>query len=156
MYRTYFHNIICPQRIGIFITCFAQFAFDGENPMSTMPFSKVEFCIICQVSYMGKWIFHYENLRNIQLGDVIMSAMASQITSLTIVCSTVYSGAAQRKHQSSASQVFVQGIHRWPVNSPHKGPTTRKMFPFDDVIISLDLFCQHVPPVGGHHERQKW
>ena len=31
---------------------------------------------------------------------------------------------------------FVMGIHRWPVNSPHKGPVTRKMFPFDDVIIS--------------------
>ena len=61
-----------------------------------------------------------------------MGAMASQITSLTIVYSIVYSGAGQRKHQSSASLAFVQGIHRWPVNSPHKGPVTRKMFPFDD------------------------
>ena len=42
-------------------------------------------------------------------------------------------GADQRKHQSSASLVFVRWIHRWPVNSPHKGPVTRKMFPFDDV-----------------------
>ena len=67
--------------------------------------------------------------------DVIMGAMASQITSLTIVCSTVYSGADQRKYQSSASLAFVMGIHRWPVNSPHKGPVTRKMFPFDDVIM---------------------
>ena len=41
-----------------------------------------------------------------------------------------------RKHQSSASQAFVRGIHRWPVNSPHKGPVTRKMFPFEDVIMS--------------------
>ena len=40
-----------------------------------------------------------------------------------------------KKHQSSASLAFVGGIHRWPVNSPHKGPVTRKMFPFDDVII---------------------
>ena len=72
--------------------------------------------------------------------DVIMSAMASQITSLTIVYSTVYSGADQRKHQNSASLAFVRGIHRWPVNSPHKGPVTRKMFPFDDVImLQLDL-----------------
>ena len=39
------------------------------------------------------------------------------------------------KHQSSASLAFVLGIHRWPVNSPHKGPVTRKMFPFDDVIM---------------------
>ena len=50
--------------------------------------------------------------------------------------STVYSGADQRKHQSSASQAFVQGIHRSPVNSPHKGLVTRKMFPFDDVIMT--------------------
>ena len=30
---------------------------------------------------------------------------------------------------------LLEGIHRWPVNSPHKGPVTRKMFPFDDVIM---------------------
>ena len=66
-----------------------------------------------------------------------MSLMVSQITSLTIVYSTVYSGADQRKHQSSASMAFVQEIHRWPVNSPHKGPVMRKMFTFDDVIMNL-------------------
>ena len=64
-----------------------------------------------------------------------MGAMASQITSLTIVYSAVYSGADQRKHQSSASLTFVRGIHRWPVNSPHKGPVMRKVFPFDNVIM---------------------
>ena len=64
-----------------------------------------------------------------------MGAIASQITSLTIVYSTIYSDADQRKHQSSASMAFVRGIHRWPVNSPHKGPVTRKMFSFDDVIM---------------------
>ena len=63
--------------------------------------------------------------------DVIMSAIASQITSLTSAYSTVYSGANQRKHESSASLAFVRG----PVNSPHKGSVTRKMFPFDDVIM---------------------
>ena len=68
---------------------------------------------------------------------VIMSTMASQITSLTIVYSTVYSSADQRKHQSSASLAFVRGIHRRPVNSQHKGPVTRKMFPFDDVIMCI-------------------
>ena len=73
--------------------------------------------------------------------DVIMSTIASQITSLTIVYSTVYSGADQRKHQSSASLAFVWGIQRGPVNSPHKGPVTRKMFPFDDIIIFL--YDQH-------------
>ena len=67
--------------------------------------------------------------------DVMISAMSFQITSFTIVYSTVYSGADQRKHQSSATLAFVRGIHRWPVNSPHKGPVTRKMFPFDDVIM---------------------
>ena len=56
--------------------------------------------------------------------DVIMGAIASQITSLTIVYSIVYSGADQRKHQSSASLAFVRGIHRGPVNSPHKCPVT--------------------------------
>ena len=68
--------------------------------------------------------------------DVIMGMLASQITSLTIVYSTFYSDADQRKHQSSASLAFVRGIHRGPVNSPHKWPVTRKMFPFDDVIIN--------------------
>ena len=64
-----------------------------------------------------------------------MGAMASQITSLTIVYSTVYLGVDQRKHQSSALLAFVRGIQREPVNSPHKWLVTRKMFPFDDVIM---------------------
>ena len=66
-----------------------------------------------------------------------MGAIASQITSLTIVYSTVYSGADQRKHQSSVSMAFVRGIHRRRVNSPHKGPLTWKMCQFDDVIMFL-------------------
>ena len=94
-------------------------------------------------SNVGKWD---ENVLNVQdqfstgcdhYDDVIMSAIASQITSLTIVYSTVYSGADQSKHQSSASLAFVWGIHRGPVNSPHKWTVTRKMVPFDDVIILL-------------------
>ena len=67
--------------------------------------------------------------------DVIMTMLASQITSLTVVYSIVYSGVNQRKHQSSASLAFVRAIHRGPVNFPHKWPVTRKMFPFDDVIM---------------------
>ena len=70
----------------------------------------------------------------IHYNDVIMGAIASQITSLTIVYSTVYSDADERKHQSSASLAFVWGIHRWPVNSPHKWPVMRKMVPFDDIM----------------------
>ena len=54
-------------------------------------------------------------------GDVLMSAMASQITGTSAVCSTVCSGAGQRKHQSSTSLVFVRGVQRWPVESPRKG-----------------------------------
>ena len=79
-----------------------------------------------------------------------MGAITSQITSLAIVYSTVYSDADQRKHQSSASLAFVWGIHRGPVNSPHKWPATRKMFPFDDVIMRFGNFrilsctCSHV------------
>ena len=69
--------------------------------------------------------------------DVIKSTMASEITSLTIVYSTVYSGPNQRKHQSFASLAFVQGIHQSPVNSLHKGPVTQKMFPFEDVIMHI-------------------
>ena len=71
-----------------------------------------------------------------------MGAIASQITSLTIVYSTVYSDADQRKQHSSASLAFVWGIHRGPANSLHKWPVTRKMFPFDDVIIELKA---HLP-----------
>ena len=75
-----------------------------------------------------------------------MNTMASQITGVSIVCSAVCSGTDQRKHKSSASLAFVRGssaslafvrgIHWWPVDSPHKGPVTRKMFLFDDVIMT--------------------
>ena len=68
-----------------------------------------------------------------------MSTIASEITSLTIVYSTVYSGTDQRKHQNSALLAFVRGIHRWPVDSPHKEPVARKMFRIDDVIMYLKV-----------------
>ena len=64
-----------------------------------------------------------------------MSAMASQITGVSIVYSTICSSTDQRKHRSSASLAFLREINRWLVNSSHKGPVTRKRFPFDDVII---------------------
>ena len=62
--------------------------------------------------------------------DVIMSVMASQITGVSIVYSTVCSGADQRTHLSSASLAFVRGIHRWPVNTPHKRQLPRKLYHF--------------------------
>ena len=84
-----------------------------------------------------QWIEHIQHTvgRCSHYDDVIMGAMASHITSLTMVYSTVYSGADQSKHQSSAALAFVWGIYRGPVNPPHKWPVTRKMFPFDDVIM---------------------
>ena len=77
------------------------------------------------------------------------SAMTSQIYGVSIVYSNICSGADQKKHQSSASLAFVRGIHRWPVNSPHKGPVTRKIFPFDDVIMRIRK-CLLLP----HHGMQ--
>ena len=71
-----------------------------------------------------------------------MGAIASQINSLTIVYSTVYSDADQRKHQISTSLAFVWGIHRGPVNCPHKRPVTRNMFPFDNVIVHIRASIQ--------------
>ena len=70
---------------------------------------------------------------------VTMSAMASQLTRISSVCSTVCSGPDQGKHQSSASLAFLRVVHRWPVDFPQTGPVTQKMFPFDDVIMD------HVP-----------
>ena len=81
----------------------------------------------------------------VHYNDVITGAIASQITNLMIVYSTVYSSVDQRKHHSSASLAFVRGIRRWPVNSPHKRPVTRKMFPFDDVIMCVMLPDCHWP-----------
>ena len=104
------------------------------------------------ISVKNIWFWHYY--------DVIMGAIASQITSLTIVYSIVYSDADKRKHQSSASLAFVRGIHRRPVNSPHKWPVTRKVFPFDDVIMihflntvpTKTMWLLHVPePMLTHH-----
>ena len=63
--------------------------------------------------------------------DVIVGVMVSEITNLTFVYSTVYSGTDQRKHQSSASLAFVQGIYRWPM--------MQKMFPFHYVIMLVPI-----------------
>ena len=96
------------------------------------------------VYFQHEWhrenLFCTPHLKNaiVHYDDVVMDAMGAQITSLAIVYSSVYSGADQRKHQSSASLPFGCGIHRGPVNSPHKWPVTRKMFPFDDVVM-LDM-----------------
>ena len=81
---------------------------------------------------------YYYYIENIHYNDVIMTTIASQIISLTVVYSTIYSDADQRKHQSSVCVTgFCVGNSPGPVNSPHKWPVTRKMFPFDDFIMLL-------------------
>ena len=90
-------------------------------------------------------------MHKIHHSAVIIGAMASLITNLTRVYSTVELCADQRKHQSSASLAFVRGFQRRPVNSPHKWPVTRKMFPFDDVII-LEVWFTWLS-MNNHAER---
>ena len=95
------------------------------------------------LQYRSKPLIHHYN-------DVIMNTMASRITSLAIVYSSVYSATDQRIYQSSASLAFVRGIHRGPVNSPYKWPVTRKMSPFDDVIIVIIIMCACAPLYRDH------
>ena len=95
------------------------------------------------------WVDYIPHVNGgIHYSDAIMGTIASQITSLTIVYSAVYSGADQIKHHNSASLDFVWGIHRGPVNSPHKWPVTRKMFPLMTsswllVFTSIGKLNQH-------------
>ena len=96
------------------------------------------------IAIQRSWTFgqHHAVIKHqYHYNDIIMGAIASQITSLTIIYSTVYSGADQRKHQISSPLAFVRRIHRGHVNSPHKWPVTRKMFPFDDVITRCRFSC---------------
>ena len=86
-----------------------------------------------------------------------MSAMASQITSLTIVNSTVYSGTDQRKHQSSAPLDFGKGINRWAVNSLHKGPVTLKNVSIwwrHHVYVSFPVLFETAAAVEGTTDRE--
>ena len=69
-----------------------------------------------------------------------MCAMASQITSVSIVYSTACSGTDQRKHQSSASLAFVGGIHQGPVNSPHKRPEMRKIMNGNRINFERNMY----------------
>ena len=97
------------------------------------------------------WIPWLRPFKQHHYSDAIMSAMASQITNVTIVYSTVCSGADQRKHQSSVSLAFVRGIYRWPMNSPHKGPVARKMFQFDEVSMTFETQDDVVTYVYAFH-----
>ena len=77
-------------------------------------------CKVCQA--LGTCCHNYD--------DVIMTTMASHHCLLSRLF-------GRRSTKTSKHRVtsLVRGIHRGPVNSPHKWPVTRKMFPFDDVII---------------------
>ena len=83
----------------------------GKSPVTLLP-------------EKGQLVHKWFNMITSHYSDIIMDAMVSQITSLTIVYWTIYSGADQRKHQSSASLAFEQRIHQWLVNSLHKWPVT--------------------------------
>ena len=96
--------------------------------------------LVYKVVVIGKLQNLIRGKKNGHYNDVIKIPMASQITSVSILSSSVCSGADVRKHQSSVSLAFVMGIHRWPVNYPHTGPVTRKMVPFADVIMVPYLF----------------
>ena len=83
---------------------------------------------------------HYDEAKNIihdEAKDLYMTLQwyHNEHHGVSIVYSTICSGADQRKHHSSMSLAFARGIYRWPVNSPHIGPVIQKMFPFDDVIM---------------------
>ena len=90
--------------------------------------------------------------------DVIMTAMASQIISVSIVCSTVCSGVVQRKRQPSASLAFVcvRVIHRLLLDSPHRGPVTRKMFLFDDFIMDQTTWLMIFHKISQHLQHPKY
>ena len=120
-------SVVCLKLEFLFYICI----WNKNESYTSIVYSRLP-SLVCSSMWSPCW--HYN--------DVIMGAIASQITSFTIVYSIVYSDADKRKHQSSASLAFVRGIHRGPQKSLHKWPVTRKMFPFDDVIMTkvLSLF----------------
>ena len=69
--------------------------------------------------------------------DVIMSAMACQITGALIAYSTGLFRCRLKKTSKLRVTGLMRGIHRWPVNSMHRRPVTRNIFPFDDVIVKI-------------------
>ena len=86
-------------------------------------------------SHFDRFPYMQQTPAIIHYSDVIMGAMASSITNFKIVKSIVIQAQIKEKNKGSASLAFVRGFRRLPVHSPHKGPVTRKMFPFDDVFM---------------------
>ena len=136
------HVIYCT-RVELHVTCQNIISLSSSlsalRPPSPYDCTDTREVIMMSTDEIGQYLTttKHNKAPYVHYDDVIIGTMASQITSLTIVYSAVYSGANQRKHQSSVSLAFVRGIHRSPVNSPHKWQVTRKMFPFDDTIMVL-------------------
>ena len=134
-HQTYTHVVVwlpspsCFNIIWIYHTC------DRAAQINLIPQPRFEDIVEFSIGMLKSLVFEYNDGLQCHINDVIMGAIASQITRPTIVYWTIYSDADQREHQSSASLAFVRGIHRGPVNSPYKWPVTRKMFPFYNVII---------------------
>ena len=73
--------------------------------------------------------------------DVIISAMASKITGVSVVYSNVCSGSDPGKNQ----ELCITGLCEW--NSPVTGPVTRSMFPFDNITMQQRQVCRY----GDYH-----
>ena len=100
----------------------------------------------------GLWISDWHPaIPWIHYHDVIMGTIAFQITSLTTVYSTVYSGSDQRKHQSSASLAFVWGIHRDRWIPRTKGQLRGKCFHLMTSSWNADIFsfCHYLIELSG-------
>ena len=120
----------------------------GDKPLSE-PMMASLLTHIC----VTQWVKFTPMLLVSHNSSSIMSVMASQITGVSIVCSTVCSSTDQRKHQSSASLAFVRGIHRWPVDSPHQGAVTPKRVLFDAIMMFHPPYtcrCQLCVPSSTH------
>ena len=145
-----FNHVMEKHQGDLWLPEISYISMDVTTWMSNHIYVTIRDVIIQACSSMTSVVAHYS--------DVIMSTMASQVTSFTIVYWTIYLGIYQRKHQSPASLAFVRGIHRWLVNSPYKGPIMWKMFSFDDVIMLYEwpFNLRHVIlHFTSHSERYK-
>ena len=131
----------CKQRRGLYIHegCCKQVDCTWWKELGQASKHVIENLLYISIPVIPIWLLSFSKTSHYHYDDVIMTMLESQITSLMVVYSIVYSGVNQRKHQSSASLAFVREIHRGPVNFPHKWPVTRKMFPFDDVILTINI-----------------
>ena len=110
--------------------------------MESMPFKNYKTHNV----YVNHGVYVYFISNCVHYKGVIISAMASLMTGVSIVYTTVCSAVDERKRQSSASLAIAMEIHWWLVNYPHKGPATRKMLSFDDIMIWSPM---------GHHQYQR-